>query len=312
MPEGGHAFWFKTGDAPRLRGMVWPPAMEVGVSPRGTVFIFPGRTEFAEKYFEVVAELMARGFGVAIVDWRGQGLSDRALEDIRKGHVSDFSEFDADFNAFMNTVSPSMPKPWIGLAHSMGGNVLMRALHDHSGLFAACVFSAPMLGLKLGNIAMRALVATIVSAGNALGFSARYVPGATPASNDEVPFAQNILTHDPARYAHCQAFTRVEPKLALGGATYGWVAAAQASIRRVMQVDYLQSIETPVLIALAGGDLLIDPASLRFAATHLPQGEIIEIAGAFHEILIETDAVRAQFWTAFDRFTERYAPSNRS
>jgi predicted alpha/beta hydrolase len=35
-----------------------------------------------------------RGFAVAILDWRGQGLSDRALPNARKGHIYDFSEYD--------------------------------------------------------------------------------------------------------------------------------------------------------------------------------------------------------------------------
>ena len=61
--------------------------------------MFPGRAEFIEKYFEVVRDARARGFAVAMLDWRGQGLSERALPNARKGHVHDFS----------NTISISKP-----------------------------------------------------------------------------------------------------------------------------------------------------------------------------------------------------------
>ena len=54
---------------------------------KGTLCVFPGRAEFIEKYFEVVRDARARGFAVAILDWRGQGLSERALANARKGHV---------------------------------------------------------------------------------------------------------------------------------------------------------------------------------------------------------------------------------
>ena len=64
---------------------------------RGTVCLFQGRAEFIEKYFETVRDLRSRGFAVATFDWRGQGLSDRALADPYKGHVSDFAEFFGDF-----------------------------------------------------------------------------------------------------------------------------------------------------------------------------------------------------------------------
>ena len=49
------------------------------------VCIFQGRAEFIEKYFETVRDLRARGFAVATFDWRGQGLSDRALADRAQG-----------------------------------------------------------------------------------------------------------------------------------------------------------------------------------------------------------------------------------
>ena len=53
----------------------------------GTVCIFPGRSEFIEKYFEVVGELRRRGFAVAVLDWRGQGGSGR-LSGIRSRATS--------------------------------------------------------------------------------------------------------------------------------------------------------------------------------------------------------------------------------
>ena len=80
----------KTPDGVSLRfARFAPPA-----GRRGTVCILPGRTEWIEKYFETVRDLRSRGFAVAILDWRGQGLSDRALSDRHKGHVGSFSEFD--------------------------------------------------------------------------------------------------------------------------------------------------------------------------------------------------------------------------
>ncbi len=59
----------------RVRYARWPSALK---ERRGTVCIFPGRSEFIEKYFEVVGELRRRGFAVAIMDWRGQGGSEPA------------------------------------------------------------------------------------------------------------------------------------------------------------------------------------------------------------------------------------------
>lgn len=83
----------RTADDLLLRVVRWVPQGE----PLGTVVVIQGRTEFIEKYFEVAGELLARGFVVVAMDWRGQGLSDRDLNNSRKGHVDDF--------AFSNAIS---------------------------------------------------------------------------------------------------------------------------------------------------------------------------------------------------------------
>lgn len=310
MPRGGQARWLKTSDGVRLRAIVWTPEAAGLTRPRGTVFVFGGRTEFAEKYFEVTGELLARGYAVATIDWRGQGLSDRPLADPRKGHVGDFAEFDRDMAAFMDEVAPALPKPWTALAHSMGGNILLRAAHDHPEWFSACVLSAPMLGLRLGSSMAANLARAVAFSGAVIGFAGSYLPGGDAKAADEISFAENILTHDEKRYALYQALIRAEPKLGLGASTFGWLAAAFRSISAVASAGYLAAVKTPVLIAIAEKDGLIDRASLQFAGEHLPQGELVTIANARHEILIETDVCRTTFWAAFDDFVDRRTRSN--
>lgn len=302
-PKGVDAFWIEAGDGTRLRALTWTPEAAGIAHPRGTVFVFNGRTEFAEKYFEVIGELIARDFAVATLDWRGQGLSDRALPDPRKGYVGDFNEFDGDLASFMGKVAPDFPRPWIALAHSMGGNILTRGAHDHPEWFSALVLSAPMLGLRLGRamgmIRMLAFVAT------RLGFGDRYVPGGNAKAAHELPFEETVLTHDARRYAIYQALTRKEPKLGLGSATFGWLAASFRSIERIMTQAWLGAIKLPVLISVAGHDQLIERSSLEAAAKMLPDAQLVAVEGADHEVLIETDDLRAQFWRAFDAFVSR-------
>ena len=111
-------------DGARLRFVRW----EATRGPRrGTVCLFGGRGEYAEKYFEVVADLRRRGFAVATMDWRGQGGSSRPLPNPLKGHVSSFNEFDSDLTLFMKEiVLPDCPPPFIALGHSMGANAALQ------------------------------------------------------------------------------------------------------------------------------------------------------------------------------------------
>ena len=93
--------------------------------------MFQGRAEFIEKYFETVRELRARGFAVATLDWRGQGLSERALDDPRKGTSKTFPQYERDLDVFMNeVVLPDCPPPHFAIAHSMGGAVMMNIVEE--------------------------------------------------------------------------------------------------------------------------------------------------------------------------------------
>ena len=86
VPDDVVSGTIKTPDGAELRFARWAPPP----GRKGTVCVFGGRGEMIEKYFETVRDLRDRGFAVATIDWRGQGLSDRALSDPRKGHVGDF------------------------------------------------------------------------------------------------------------------------------------------------------------------------------------------------------------------------------
>ena len=117
-----------------------------GDASRGTVLICTGRSEFIEKYFDVVEELLGRGFAVVIFDWRGQGLSDRSLRNRQKGHVVHFRDYGRDLESVVAQIlEPFSPKPWFCLAHSMGGAIALTYAADHPKLFDRLVLSAPMI-----------------------------------------------------------------------------------------------------------------------------------------------------------------------
>ena len=70
---------------------------------------------------------------------------------------------------------------------------------------------------------------------------------------------------------------------------------------------YLERIELPLLLMSAGQDQLIDIASHGPVVARLKHAEHVTVAGAKHEIMMETDPLRAQFWQAFDRLAGRFA-----
>jgi len=297
VPEKMITGMLKTPDGVLLRfARFEPPA-----GRRGTVCIFTGRTEWIEKYFETIRDLRARGFAVAILDWRGQGLSDRALHDRRKGFVRSFAEYDLDLETFMREiVLPDCPPPLFAIAHSMGAAVLIRAAHRGHRWFDRIVLSAPMIAL--GQINRMSSAGALVRAMRLAGLGPRYVPGRYRGVMDLRPFAGNILTGDPVRYARNAAILEAAPALALGGPTIAWCDAAFRTMRALRDPSYPARIRQPILVVGAGRDAIVSNAAIEDFATLLRAGSHLVVVGAQHEILMEQDRYRAQFWAAFDAF----------
>jgi lysophospholipase len=277
----------------------------------GVCLILNGQTEFIEKYFEVIDEFRARGFSVVTFDWRGQGGSDRLLPDRRKAHIEDFTAYDQDLDTVIREVVKPMAegksRP-IAVAHSMGGNVLLRRLHDVQGEFTAAILSAPMIGIKPRGVPWW-LVEKIADRLNRNGPSRDFVWGMGKRDQLKLPFALQIVTSDPKRYARNQGLLAADPELRLNGPTWGWLGAALHAIDRLEQPGYAEAIRTPSLVIGAGRDRVCDTEAVRAFAARMPNAQYVEIAGAQHEILMERDPLRAEWWAAADAFLKKNAPA---
>jgi lysophospholipase len=301
-PNGKGAEWYSGADGATLRAATFFPQG----TARGTVVLSPGRSEPIEKYFEVVEDLLARGFAVLAHDWRGQGLSARSLPDRLRGHARGFKTFISDYRALLDAFEDRMPKPWICMAHSMGGCLTMLVLAHGETRFSAAVMSAPMLGINSGGIPP--WIATPLSWTMArTRMAGEYVQGGQYDPLTQT-FVGDALTHDEKRYDRYQAQLRANPDIALGGVTWGWVDFAISACAWLRKSRGVERIRIPVtLVAAELDNRVLNPDQARIAA-RIPKGRYVEVPGAFHEILIETDPRRAIFWRAFDETVDPVAP----
>ncbi len=297
VPEGAVVAELRTPDGVSLRAAHWPPPP----GRKGTVCLFQGRTECIEKYFEVVRDLRARGFAVATLDWRGQGLSQRALKDSFKGHLNSFSEYDTDLATFMQQmVLPDCPPPYFAIGHSTGGSVLLRAAHGGQRWFDRIVLSAPLI--RLAQVQMLGFAGPLARAMHLLGFGRLYVPGGGPEIGALQPFLGNPVTSDPVRYTRFAAVIEAERSLALGSPTIAWADAAFRAMAQFARPTYPMQIAQPILVIAAGSDVITSTAATEAFAIQLRAGGHLLIPGAQHELLMEQDRYRQQFWAAFDAF----------
>lgn len=295
MPDGGRAVWRRCPDGTRIRVALWQ-----GDGDR-TVLVFPGRTEFIEKYGEVVSMLLARGFSVAAVDWRGQGMADRHPTRRQMGWVRDFADYQQDVAEVLAAVREAgLPAPYAMIGHSMGGAIGLRALLDGLAVKKA-IFSAPMWGILVAPH-LRLLAAVVAGVGPLVGFGQRLVPSGDARNYVQVqPFEGNLLTTDPARYATMQAHLGAQPDLGLGGPSIRWFAQARRECRR-LQAEAPAPHDTLTLLGSREG--IVSSEAIRRIMGRWPNGRLVELAGGEHEVLMERDAILETVWQEIDTHLE--------
>ncbi|MDO6590262.1 alpha/beta hydrolase [Loktanella sp. D2R18] len=297
-PAGGAAHWLKTSDGLRIRVGHWNKS-----NAQGTVLIFPGRTEFIEKYGATAKALHDRGFASVVVDWRGQGISDRMTPNRAIGHVGSFRDFQYDVAAVVAYAkAQNMPKPYFLIGHSMGGCIGLRALNEGLDIKAA-MFSAPMWGIQM-SVALRPIAWGLSAVSRQLGFDETLAPGQFEQPYVlRAAFEGNALTNDRAMFETLGDQLRSHPDLALGGPSLRWLNTSLREMHRLNQLQSPQNI--PCLTFLGSNEAIVDPTRIRERMGRWPNGELRLIAGGQHEMLMDRavqtemiDAAAAHFEAA--------------
>jgi lysophospholipase len=297
VPEDVVTRTVTTPDGVELRFARWAPPP----GRKGTVCLFQGRAEFIEKYFETIRDLRARGFAVATLDWRGQGLSQRSLRNSRKGYVRSFDEYAIDLDTFINeVVLPDCPPPHFALAHSMGATILLRAAHHGNRTFDRTVLLAPMIALP--GLRRTRSTRVVVRAMRLAGLGMSFVPGGDSTVMMQRPFIGNLLTSDPVRYARNVAVLEAKPELAIGWPTVAWADAAFRAMSELASPGYALKVRQPMLIVAAGQDQIVSTPAIDEFSVRLRAGSHLIVPGARHELLMEQDRFRGQALAAFDAF----------
>ncbi|MDJ0640222.1 MAG: alpha/beta hydrolase [Paracoccaceae bacterium] len=286
-PCNAQVVFRETEDGVRLRLGWWAPE-----NPKGTVYLFHGRTEYIEKYGKVVRDVTNAGWAVITLDWRGQGLSDRLEEDERLGHVTKFSEYQHDVHAVQSLANEvGLPSPRVLVAHSMGGCIGLGALCARLDVERA-VFSAPMWGIEMPTYA-RPLTYILPPVARILKTEKAYAPGTRPTNYvSDTGFDENMLTTDPDTYAWLGSHAASAPEFALGGPSVQWVGEATLENDRLYR---LPRPPIPVLTFVGTQEMIVSVSAIERMHADWESGELRVIQGAKHEVMMEAPAMRNRF-----------------
>ena len=297
-PAGGVAHWLTTVDGLRIRVGHW-----TGSDAKGTILLFPGRTEYIEKYGPAATDFLTRGYATVVIDWRGQGMSDRTSDTYAMGDVVRFTDYQHDVNAAVNYARAlNLPEPFYLVAHSMGGCIGLRALHN--GLpVKAVVFSAPMWGVML-NPVMRPVAWLASGLSRKIGMDQTLAPGQTAESYvTRVDHDENTLTSDQAMFEFMQMQLTEKPQLSLGGASLRWL---NESLREMRTLSKIPSPDMPCSTFLGSDESIVDPARIRDRMADWTGGALHLIDGAKHEVILETLEIRTRVFDTTTAFFDQH------
>ncbi len=287
-----------------------PAAEEIG----GLVII-NGRSESHAKYAELLHDLQGYGLSLYVYDHRGQGLSQRLLDDPRKGHVGSYSDYVEDLATFVaQVVRPRHPagRPLYALGHSMGGAVLtLYLLQQDQTTFDAVVLSSPMYKLVFPDMREEYVPSWAVPDAWTDEDIAYYVAKLRfddSYAKDEEPesFETNDLTRSRERYEMFgQLYGRLEAagvvplgappdaqaSIQLGPPTNGWVEQSVLADRAIR--GRAAALTTPMLVMQAGADQVVVPSAEAAVCQAAARCQLLPFPEARHEIMMELDQVRS-------------------
>lgn len=286
-PGNVSAYWINTEDNVRLRVALW----HAEGNPKGTVFIFQGRTENIEKYGRAVGGLHKAGYAAFGIDWRGQGLSDRLTEDRMMGHVDRYSDYQKDVAAMVQAAEAlNLPEPWYLFGHSLGACVGLRALNE--GLpMSACAFSAPLWDINLSAF-QRFAAWPLTWTAQLIGKSHTYAPGTRGESYVlSTPFEENRLTHDPGMYRYYQSVSENLEDQQIGGPSMGWL---YQTLKETKSLSMMPSPDIPCITFCGAEDSIVAIPAVQDRMARWSRGKLELIPNARHDVLYEIPRVRDQ------------------
>ena len=292
-PAGGSACWVETADKVRLRVAFWDKG------DKGTVLIFPGRTEFIEKYGRTARDFQGRGYATAVIDWRGQGLSDRLAPNRKLGHVDLFVDFQNDVEALTTLLDgQDLPKPYYLCAHSMGGTIGLRSLQNGLDV-KRTVFSAPMWGLTIEPM-WRPLVQAMAMGSKTVGLGEEFAPGTGPLNYLQThDFADNVLTSSQESWEYLVQMVNAHPGLEIGGPSIHWLYEA---LNETKELSGLAPPDLEALCLFGSDEKVVHKQDVLAYMEKWPNGHVGIVTGARHEILMETPEIRKRSLDMIDAF----------
>ncbi len=303
-PESLKIHYFKNSENRNIRYCIATPSEN---KPRATIVMVQGLRQSAEEYFETVNDMLDRNFKVYVMDWDGQGGSDRYNPDKPEIiHSNGYSEQLKTLDSFVKEVIKPEGESLFLFGHSMGGHLALRYLKEYEHNFTSCVLTSPMMDIITAPFPKSAARKLSQKFNQRARLSKKLVFGEKLWENKKYNFKDNILTSSPERYDLIYCLYESNREIRMGPITFGWLAETFNSIDVLNNPNYLGRIITPILMQTSGDDQKVDKKAQFNAMEALPFCESVHIPKAQHEIWMEHDILRNKWLEELDRHLNKF------
>ena len=271
--------------------------------PRGTVMLLHGYTENIEKFSEVIYGFLKEGYSVCTYDQRGHGRSyrDPELKYHYLTHVDRFEDYLTDAEMVYDRWMKDAPSPKILFAHSMGGGVAALILERGLVSFDKAVLNSPMIAPATGNFPAWTGKA-ICRGAKLLGKSKEMIFLAGPYTGEEK--FEDSCASGKERFDWYNEVRKTHPEFQNCSPSYSWTLESLKVCGKILAKGKPEKIRIPVMIFQASDDHTVLAEPQAAFASRLPQGQIVRIENARHEIYRSGNEAADEWWDKMMEFIE--------
>ncbi len=256
-------------------------------NPIGTVVVCLGYRQIIEQYEDIAQKLYDASYSVYLFDWKGQGGSDRYLDDKSMVHCEGFEDHIETLDNLVRNVVVRDGDSLTLLAHSMGGNIALRYLKEYPDVFDKAVLVATMVGFDesvLSKDSVKVMTDFAASGGT--------LDSAVPEMKLKTFEKSAGLLDRPTVKKIFKAF-KGNPDLITKTPTIGFLQCVLESIDVVKSVDatgkpYLNNVETPIMWLVPEDDKMVPPSYQEEMAGLLANATCVFTSGG-HNALFGND-----------------------
>jgi lysophospholipase len=282
-------FTLKTPDGKTLRVGHWQAP-----SSSQPVVLVQGRGNYIEHFEELAQLLTEQGFNVWTFDFRGQGGSSRNGFDPMVSHVEYFDDYTKDLKVFFDQVVKEKNVPVIAL--SMGAAITLRFIHDYPGYINKLIALSPMIRINTAPYPyyLSKILAYLMVW---VGKKNDYTLGSGPYN-----FKDCEKDYDPVKFGDqnkwnrlCE-FSKHYPQLMVGGPSWQWLKEAFASSEDLLEKNYVEKINIPLLVIHPENDYRIGSDSQRQFCLLAPDCKLKTYPKIPHDLILSTPEEFKKIW----------------